>query len=480
MDICSGIINYKHIYKLKDKNKNNKFMYGFIFTFINNDLNLIHNKKIILYSNKFETFTKSFSSRPNDLCTVYFTNDYSEIKLHHIIGPVSDFNCVKIALLNYSPKFPIKPFKFKNLDNFNELPLFLTNDIYTITIDPIGCIDIDDAVSYIDEHNFIIHIANPSIYSHFINDYYDNITSIYFYDKTQHLLPELFSTNLISLIQHKIRSVISIYINLDCNNDYKPNIIKVCINNIAVNKNYSYDEANNILFNNNDSIIANLFNLSSKLIPYYYKNGQKLIDTHQMIELFMLCSNHLIGNYLYINNCNPIFRSSTDDGFGQYSLINNYHKYLELENYIHFTSPIRRIIDYINLLKLIRFIDLDKFINNEILDIEKYDLNYINEYNVVLKKVINKINYVELCKNIDNNNDCVIFNCCLKKIINKVIFCWLINDLNIVIYSKLCNELFIDDFKNIIDSLIINDNYDIKLFVSINKYNIPKILFSFN
>ena len=64
--------------------------------------------------------------------------------------------------------------------------------------------------------------------------------------------------------------------------------------NVFVKKNYSYDNAE-ILINNND----NKHTILMKLVEFYEKMNSNINDTHKLIEILMINSNKLVGELLY-------------------------------------------------------------------------------------------------------------------------------------------------------------------------------------
>jgi exoribonuclease-2 len=365
------------------------------------------------------------------------------------------------------------------------LTINTTEKIYTITIDPIGCRDLDDAISFIDENNFIIHIADPNKFNDIINlnTYYDNYTSIYFGQETYHLLPYELSTNFISLIKNQIRPVLSVYFMFDDNN--KPIIKNIIRQNIIVNENLSYDEENLILQNNDpNNNINTLFEISKKLESIYY-NNKLLIDTHDMIELFMLTTNNKIAEFLINHNITNILYKNCDKQNDEISINTNqqnvsYYDYhnighdkLGLKNYVHFTSPIRRTADYI--------------IHQQIISCIKpynptFELKDLLHYNNVLqniKLVSNYAKYIYIANMINNGN---IYKCKLLNF-NKLngIFKWFMINYDLKFTSRLCHEDFIINHQDLFDNLKINEIYDIKLYkFNSGKLQMTNIAFEFN
>jgi hypothetical protein len=462
------ILNTSYIFK-DSKNRN-----GYVFV-----PNYDNSKQYMLFTDKI-----NLSDKTNIYATVNLTNNYYKtnnlnillVTLHEIIGPVVILENQHKSLLYCDKKYNIKPKNFNQTisDNHKIMLDQFTNNLscdnieHIISIDPINCLDIDDAVSYIDENNFAIHIADPNKYNQImdLNQYYNNYTSIYFGNKTYHLLPTELSTNYISLIANKIRPVISIYFDITD----KPIIKSICRQNVIVKKNMSYDEAN-LLINDDKTLVHKLFNIAKKLVPFYYCNNDKiLLDTHDMIELFMLLTNHKLGEYLTSNyDNNMILYRSCFNNISSYGH-DNIHDKLKLTNYVHFTSPIRRTADYIIHQLLLNVL------YGEVITLHIPNLDTYNDTLSSIKFASNKSKYFQIASLIENGN---VYKCKLINVINNS-FEWFIMDYNLKFRCDICHSDFIDTHIDFIKNLMLNNVYDIKLYKTINnKLQTPKIMFEF-
>jgi hypothetical protein len=112
-------------------------------------------------------------------------------------------------LFYYYPTMPIVKPKMIELDYKEPEKVSVEGDIYSI--DPAGCIDIDDAISYDFEKKRIgIHIADVA---EIIKDYkFNRFSTVYAPHKNVPMFPEDISTNLASLREGKIRNVITCWI----------------------------------------------------------------------------------------------------------------------------------------------------------------------------------------------------------------------------------------------------------------------------
>jgi hypothetical protein len=349
----------------------------------------------------------------------------------------------KMATCNWSQKInkiEIDP----EIDYYKSERIEYNADI--ISVDPDGCVDIDDAISYkINNNNKIelgIHIADPSSYidikSNIGNELLVRCESVYL-DKTHHMIPEQFGLKYISLKQNEIKRSYSLIIEFNTNNiteinkclldkNYSYKFIKT---NIIVKSNLSYDEFEK----NMNTFNKNIYDIGKEIF-----NGLNIgyteYDSHKMIEAYMILCNHLSANHTYIkrgfNNISAIY--TTNDII---------HKELGLK-YTHMTSPMRRIIDFINHIIIFNQINQTEQTN------QKINLDYINSIHKYYKKIYN----IRTIDKLIGLNDSITTDATIILIEeNKLTLC--IN--NMYIYIKVFDQKLIDN--KIIEIIYICSNY---------------------
>lgn len=315
-----------------------------------------------------------------------------------------------------------------------------TNDVI-YTIDPYDCTDFDDAISLKENKNtyiISIHIANVSIILDTLDiwdNFSDRISTIYLPNKKIPMLPRILSDNICSLIQNKKR--IAFTINITINKETNT-IIDYYFENtiIKVRHNFVYDSNELICFEEYTKLFKKI-----KALQKTYPFTKEMNNSHDLIEYLMILMNHYSAkkmtyykNGIYrtnklikkeVNNdiTNNITNTSTQqlipkeiDHFihiwknkgCHYSNYNNdltqlKHSLLNLNGYIHITSPIRRIVDLLNMIMLQKNLNLFSSAKS-ILFYNKYinTLESINKNMKSIKKVQIDCSLLYMCQ---NNND---------------------------------------------------------------------------
>ena len=325
---------------------------------------------------------------------------------------------INISINNFTKKTNelLKNKSFNDrLSEYNIINRDLSN-IYTI--DPKNSLDYDDAFSIqkLDNNFFLlsIYIANVSLVLDMLNLWSINrVSTIYLPNLKKSMLPPILSDDLCSLKSNEPRLAFTMDILITDNI-----IVDITYSNcvINVNKNYFYEEESLLI--NSDYLM--LFNLLKNM-------DNKINDSHDVIAYLMILMNHKCSakmaqfeNGIYRvtnkkeltvnldlvpieirNNLELILSNS-----GNYRLFNKNleHTSLNLSSYLHITSPIRRIVDLLNLIKLqenLNLIELGeeskKFYNYWI---DKLD--YINETFKSINKVQRDCSLLDLFY---NNNE---------------------------------------------------------------------------
>lgn len=301
-----------------------------------------------------------------------------------------------------------------------------------ITIDSKDSRDLDDAFSirYLPQKKLTqlsIYISHVPIWIDSMNlwsSFTERISTIYLPDRKRPMLPTLLSDKLCSLQKGKRRIAFALDIFIDKN--YK--IKEQRFSNVAIKirENIAYSDNASLL---SDKTYTKVLNLVSEMNHHTrYKYCDKIVDSHDVILYLMVLMNYISAQKL-TNLSNGIFRTiklqtnyNIPDGVphkvqqfvkgwnssgGKYLKYGdgNYkaHDILELDAYVHITSPIRRLVDIINIIIIFKKMKKCEFINRESSK-EFYDkwthlknIEYINTSMRSIRKLQNRCQLLERC-----------------------------------------------------------------------------------
>lgn len=281
---------------------------------------------------------------------------------------------------------------------------------FIFSIDPFNSKDFDDAFS-IQEDKISIYISNVPFFiekmgskAWNIFSIQDRISTIYLPNSKKTLLPTILSDDLCSLKENSWKDTLVMEI--------QNNNIHFFIQNVYISKNFIYEE-NDLLQNKN---YQQLFLKSQELLSIY-PYVKEIKDSHELVSYFMILMNHQIGLRL----SSGIYRMTENiekeqiekeqiekmklllyDSVGLYTNQKKiaHHKMLNLQSYIHITSPIRRLVDIVNMILFQQEMKLFVYSKSAIQFVDKWlnQINIINDKNKIIKRVQNKCNMIHhLC-----------------------------------------------------------------------------------
>ena len=296
---------------------------------------------------------------------------------------------------------------------------------HIITIDPSNSQDYDDGFSIINLDNDIkqlsIYISNVSIWMDVLNlwdSFSRRISTIYLPDKKRPMLPTILSDCLCSLQENvrRIAFVMDVFIK-----DNKIVDTKFCNAIIKVSHNYVYEDAK--LLGNQK--YHEIFDISQGLSKSYkYINNVR--NSHEVVCYLMILMNYQCATEL-IKHKTGIFRSTIikreinvpdvlpedvgkfikiwNSSSGQYidgsEIVDTRHELLDVDAYIHITSPIRRLVDLLNMIQFQRVINLNNLSENANHFYKKWlnEIDYINTTMRSIRKVQCDCSLLDLCCN---------------------------------------------------------------------------------
>jgi exoribonuclease R len=283
------------------------------------------------------------------------------------------------------------------------------------SIDPPKSLDIDDAMSIkYDELNdttiLSIYIANVGIWMDSLNiwsSFSERISTIYLPDRKRPMLPNILSDCLCSLLENRKRFAYHLDLHIQNNNIIH---INIGCSLIHVYRNYRYEEGSLLNDDNYKSILNIVLNLSKNV-----KLLSSIKDSHDLVNYLMVlinskCAEKLIEFKEGVYRCvklNSNMRDVPDtlpedigkflklwnSSSGQYSTYSQQQGHIlvgdGVEYYVHISSPIRRLVDLLNSIKLQQLLGIFHFSENALQFYEKWinRLDYINTTMRAIRKV---------------------------------------------------------------------------------------------
>ena len=301
------------------------------------------------------------------------------------------------------------------------------------TIDPTNCSDFDDGVSIRSLENgakiISIYISNVTICIDFLNlwdSFSRRISTIYLPDKKRPMLPTVLSDCLCSLQSGNTR--IAFVMDITIENDSKISNIAYSNCLIRVAKNYVYESAD-LLANVDYQLLFKTIKPLSYSKNYRYINNVR--NSHELVCYLMILMNYhcakdmlkyktgifrttLLGEKIVLPDNLPEdvskFIKVWNSSSGKYINVEDVadenmetiqHEMLELDSYIHITSPIRRMVDLLNIIKFQENTGLIKLSANSQQFYDKWtkELEYINTSMRAIRKVQCDCSLLGLCIN---------------------------------------------------------------------------------
>ena len=295
-----------------------------------------------------------------------------------------------------------------------------------ISIDPEGCVDIDDAfeIRQIDQDTVMlsIYISNVPLTIDYMNLWEHmsrRVSTIYLPDRKRPMLPTTLSEGLSSLKKGTERVVLALDIVIektDSSLKIRSSTFAPCL--VRVHDNYVYESTEMLADNNyiNAMKLVKDLNILKPLVD-------DVCDSHKLVEWMMLYYNCESAKFLEQNKMG-IFRSLKTshnvtvpkeiENFvkGWHSSGGNYTRDSKRHDmigylYAHTTSPIRRLVDFINVFEINRLCGVLYHNLNDIGLLRKEeDLLWLNTQMKGIRKVQSEVRLLDMViNNIDGIKD---------------------------------------------------------------------------
>jgi exoribonuclease R len=296
---------------------------------------------------------------------------------------------------------------------------------FVFTIDSSSTTDYDDGFSIqstfanVDHQVLSIYISNVVVWMDLFQlweSFSERVSTIYLPNKKRSMLPTILSEKFCSLQQNEIRVAFAMDIHLT-----QANVTNISFHTcfIKVSKNFSYEE-NALVRNRHYKQVAHI----SRQLSNQFTFLPEICNSHDVVSSLMIFMNVQTSEVL-LKHKTGIFRCSkptqnhilsedvlqfmkTQDlnlTVGQYEngaeCMNTRHDALQVDSYVHITSPIRRLVDLLNMLKMHEILGLfelssqahqfyDKWISN---------MDYVNTTMRSIRKVQCECSLLDLCVN---------------------------------------------------------------------------------
>lgn len=247
---------------------------------------------------------------------------------------------------------------------------------YVFSIDNDTTTDYDDAISITqtpDTTRISVYIANVAFWLDTLDAWHIQeyrTSTIYLPDKKHSMLPTQLSEHVCSLVEKTKRLAITIDYIYDNSNTLVD--VQYSTSIITVKKNFHYDSPK---LSKNPQY-QHLFEFTNKI-----SSTTPMTDSHELVAYWMVRMNETSAKLLHANQCG-IFRKTTtpyitpteniqSNEMFLYHFTNKisseydtfdesktyYHHSLNMDYYVHITSPIRRIVDLLNQICFLKIIN---------------------------------------------------------------------------------------------------------------------------
>lgn len=364
---------------------------------------------LVPYEMKKMGFSKVFMNLYVTFCFSEWSQKHPLGIIHQVIGPIDELtNFYEYQLYCKNVNASLQKVTKKTMDALKDIgggdvAIYEKIDkIYpgiedrsawqVFSIDPDGSVDFDDAFSVrriSDDITMVsIYISNVTIWLDVLN-LWEHLTSrvstIYLPDKKRTMLPSILSDNLCSLLSKYTRYAFTMDIYIS-NNTFEIHDIKYLNTKVRLYKNYVYEAASLLKDENYKMLYGLVKNGLSRINKYAYM--EVIGDSHDLVQYLMIFMNYHCAKEL-LGKENGIFRAvkkrdGCDDKIpclppsvlNTITMIKSYsgkyvdiqksghsadviaHEMMNMDAYVHITSPIRRLVDLLNMIQIQKNMEL--------------------------------------------------------------------------------------------------------------------------
>jgi len=361
-------------------------------------------------------------------------------------------------------------------------------DKYVFSIDPKNSSDFDDAFCIEKNENtttlfvYISDVVDIIDHLDLWKSFSERVATIYLPDKRRPMLPTMLSDSICSLQKDKDR--LSVCFEFRYNNNYDieySNIYRAIIN---VNENFEYEEKKLITNRTYKQLLE-----FTRCLDKDISNSRDVVP-YWMVHTNKHCSNHLLTHKTGFFRSSQYINNNVDEALGQKhiskkeamvihhwnNVIGHYvyyndnenlsHEIMKNSNYVHATSPIRRLVDILNHIDMFHNLGLilgkgARAFHSHWLD----KLEYLNTATRSIRKVQNDCSLLDLCYKqpqcIDKEYKCILFDK-IQKTDGSYSYVVYIEELNMM--SKYISFEELQDYSH----------YNFKLYIFCDEYKLKQ------
>lgn len=359
-----------------------------------------------------------------------------------------------------------------------------------VTIDSVGSKDLDDALGFkhINDNEILVsvYISNMVFWMDILDlwdSFADRISTIYLPDRKRPMMPTKLSDYICSLLEGQKRFTFTLDITI---NRLTGEIISYdyCNSLIIVNKNLRHktDELDNNIIYKNLSEISRKMNKKKIYLD-------SVVNSQEVVSYFMVLMNYLTaikmkeyksGIYRFTkmnkeydtphNAPKPIkkFLKIWHSYGGQYCKFEDIeeHDMLNLEAYLHITSPNRRLVDLLNIIIFQDIFNIVKFTEKSKIFYYKWyeSIEYINTTMKSIRKVQNDCSLLNICHKNKNLTKNIIKGYIFDKIRNDNMFQYIVYIPSLKMTNRLVTT---KDLKNL-------DDYNFKIYIFMDEIHLKQ------
>jgi exoribonuclease R len=401
---------------------------------------------LVPYEMKHMGFSKVFTNLYVTIVFVEWSQKHPMGVIHQLIGEVDELvNFYEYQLYCKNVNASLQKFTKNTLKSFKQ-HLELTDYICekypniedrthwkVFSIDPEGSVDFDDAFSIRQITNangesitqLSIYIANVTLWIDALQlwkDFTNRVSTIYLPDKKRTMLPSILSDNLCSLQTKcsRFAFTMDIFISDATNEIYEINYLNT---KVKLYKNYVYEEPKLL----EDKDYHMLMHYVKNVLSPKHQYMENIADSHDVVQYLMIFMNYCCAKEL-LSQKNGIFRSVVvkpsantsgldklpEDVSKLLKMIQSFsgkyidirttdepirHDMMNMDAYIHITSPIRRLVDLLNMIQIQKNMGIVELSTEAILFLNSWrkDIELINTQTRAIKKVQTDCNLLHLC-----------------------------------------------------------------------------------